>query len=70
MKAIDPIIKDLTPFLAPILTTLFNRAIGENRYPDALKLTKVIEVYKAKRRDLAENYRPTINLLFEAPGLD
>ena len=41
-------IKDLAPFLATILTELFNRTIDENEYPDALKLTKLIELYKAK----------------------
>jgi hypothetical protein len=56
------IIKDLTDFLAPTLTTLFNRAIDENEYPDALKVTKLIELYKKKDRTLPENYRP-ISLL-------
>ena len=56
------IIKDLTPFLAPILTTLFNNAINENRYPDALKTTKIIELYKSKNKTLPINYRP-ISLL-------
>lgn len=60
---IKPIIlRDLTPFLTPILTTLFNRAIDENHYPDPLKTTKLIEIYKAKDPTSPSNYRP-ISLL-------
>ena len=74
MKAINPnkaadiynispaIIKDLAPLLTPILTTLFNRCIDEHIYPDALKFTKLVEIYKAGKRNSATNYRP-ISLL-------
>jgi hypothetical protein len=64
------ILRDLTPFLAPILTTLFNRAIDENEYPDSLKLTKAIELYKAKDKTLPENYRPISLLPIIAKLLD
>ena len=40
----------LAPFIAPILTTLFNKAIDEQEYPDPLKTTKVIEIYKPKEK--------------------
>jgi hypothetical protein len=63
-------IKDLAPFLAPILTVLFNRAIDENEYPDALKLTKLIELYKAKDKTFPENYRPISLLPIIAKLLD
>lgn len=56
------IIRDLATFLAPIITTHFNKAIDEHEYPNSLKLTKVIELYKAKDKTLPENYRP-ISLL-------
>jgi hypothetical protein len=56
------IVRDLNNFLTPILTELYNRAIEENNYPDALKLTKVVELYKSKDRTLPANYRP-ISLL-------
>jgi hypothetical protein len=56
------IVKDLGPFLIPILTTLFNRTIDESEYPDPLKLTKVIELYKTKDKTNPLNYRP-ISLL-------
>ena len=56
------IIKDITPFLAPVLSHLFNKAIDEHEYPDSLKVTKFIEVYKAKEKEKPANYRP-ISLL-------
>ena len=46
------IIKDLRVFLTPILTTLYNRAITEKQYPDSLKTTKLIELYKSKDKTL------------------
>jgi hypothetical protein len=56
------IIRDLTPFLAPILTRLYNQAINENDYPDPLKVTKLIELFKKKSRIFPKFYRP-ISLL-------
>jgi len=56
------ILKEITPFLAPILTHLFNKSISEHEYPDSLKVTKVIELYKSKVQSNPANYRP-ISLL-------
>ena len=56
------IIKDLADFLSPTLTELYNKAIDENNYPDPLKTTKLIELYKAKDPSSPVNYRP-ISLL-------
>ena len=64
------IIRDLAPFIAPILTTLFNKAIDDNKYPDSLKLTKVIELYKSKDKTLPANYRPISLLPIIAKVLD
>jgi len=64
------IIKDLTPFLAPILTKLFNQAIDEHSYPDPLKFTKVIEIYKKKDKTFPANYRPISLLPIIAKLLD
>ena len=69
-KVKPAILKDLGPFLAPILTTLINRAIDENEYPDSLKLTKAIELYKSKDRTLPVNYRPISLLPIIAKLLD
>ena len=56
------IIKDLAPFITSLLTQLFNEAIKEHKYPDALKFTKVIEIYKSKDKKLPVNYRPISSL--------
>ena len=64
------ILKDLTPFLSPILTDLFNRTIDENEYPDSLKITKGIELYKKGDKTLPENYRPISLLPIIAKLLD
>ena len=82
MKALNPnkaadiykispaFLKDLIPFLAPHLTWLFNQAIQEGYYPDALKITKVIEIYNAKETNLPSNYRPISLLPIIAKILD
>ena len=41
------ILKSLKDFIGPHLTRLFNKAISENQYPDTIKITKVIEIYKS-----------------------
>lgn len=64
------IMKDLTPFIAPILTKLFNKAIDKHEYPDAHKLTKVIELHKKKEESLPTNYRPISLLPIIAKLLD
>jgi hypothetical protein len=56
------IIRDLTPILATIITPILNEAIDKHEYPDSLKVTKLIELYKKKNKQLPENYRP-ISLL-------
>jgi len=64
------IIKDLADYLPPIITPLFNRSIDENEYPDALKYTKVIELYKGGDRTLPVSYRPISLLPILAKLLD
>ena len=64
------IIKDLSPFIAPILVQLYNKSIDENEYPDSLKITKVIEIYKADDPTLPQNYRPISLLPIIAKVLD
>jgi len=64
------IIKDLTTFLAPMLTKLFNKAINEHDYPDPLKVTNVIELFKKKNRSFPKFYRPISLLPIIAKLLD
>ena len=44
------------------LTTIYNHYIEIGEYPQALKIAKVIPIYKKGQRDLPNNYRP-ISLL-------
>ena len=64
------IIRDLEDFLPPLLTPLFNASIDENEYPDSLKYTKLIEIYKAGDTTLPSNYRPISLLPIIAKLLD
>ena len=53
-------LKSLTPTIAPILTSLYHQAIAieEHIYPDALKFTKLIALFKKDKRNDPKNYRP------------
>ena len=53
------LIKDIKHEIAMPLTILFNKSIHSGRVP---KLAKVIPIYKAKDKELLNNYRP-ISLL-------
>ena len=64
------IIRDLADFLPPILAPLFNAPIDENEYPDSLKYTKLIELYKTGDTTLPSNYRPISLLSIIAKLLD
>ena len=64
------ILKNLREFRAPIFTTLFNKAIAENQYPNSLKLTKVIELFKKEDRSNPSKYRPISLLPIIAKVLD
>ena len=44
--------------LAPILTRIFNKCINEGFYPDCLKATEVILIYKSGEQSICSNYRP------------
>ena len=56
------LIKDAGPGMASNLTILFNKSIATGIFPQLLKTTKVILIYKSDSRMLASNYRP-ISLL-------
>ena len=56
------LIKDIKHDISIPLTILFNKSIHSGRVPDDIKLAKVIPIYKAKDKELLNNYRP-ISLL-------
>ena len=64
------IIKDLHLFLAPILTELYNEAIANDDYPDTLKVTKLIELYKKGSKTKMPHYRPISLLPIIGKALD
>ena len=56
--------------LAPILLTIFNKCINIGYYPTAMKVAKVVPIYKHRDKDSVDNYRPIsilsqFNQLFE-----
>lgn len=69
-KITPAVIRDLADFLPSILTPLFNKSIDENEYPNSLKYTKLIELYKAGDKTLPSNYRPISLLPIIAKLLD
>ena len=64
------ILKAISEFMAPHLTRLFNQAVMENQYPDSIKITKVIEIYKSGDVTIPKNYRPISLLPIIAKVLD
>ena len=56
------IIKNISTEICPIITHLFNRSLSDGYFPNILKKSKVIPLYKSGDRKKPENYRP-ISLL-------
>jgi hypothetical protein len=69
-KITPAIIKDLQDYLPSKITPLYNESIDNNEYPDSLKYTKLIELYKAGDPKLPINYRPISLLPIIAKLLD
>ena len=64
------LIKLLSPHIIPPITTIVNQSITTGIFPDALKIAKVIPIYKKDGEKQLENYRPisilpTISKIFE-----
>ena len=52
------ILHDCASVFTTPLTFLFNLAIKLNTFPDVLKCSKIIPIYKKGDRNNIENYRP------------
>lgn len=56
------LVKSASHIIAPVLAYIFNVVFSTGSYPEALKIAKVIPLFKKGKSDLPENYRP-ISLL-------
>ncbi len=52
------LLKHVVHDLKYALNIVFNKSIQEGVFPDSMKLAEVVPLYKSKRKDLVENYRP------------
>ena len=56
--------------IAPFLTKIINTCLNEGTYPDTLKISKIVPIYKTGDKKLMKNYRPIsllplLNKIFE-----
>ena len=56
------LIKQIQPFLIPSLTLIVNQSLSTGIFPDALKIARIIPLYKKDSMSSVNNYRP-ISLL-------
>ena len=56
------LLKNIRRSLGEPLSVLFNMSLEQGIFPDAMKIAKVVPIYKAKDKDQFSNYRP-ISLL-------
>ena len=57
------IYKIAAPIIAPLLCDIFSSSVREGTFPNALKLARVVPIFKSKNRKLVSNYRPISVLL-------
>ncbi len=55
-------IKAVSEYISPMLASLINHSIDKGIFPDALKIAKILPIYKSGDRSSITNYRP-ISLL-------
>ena len=56
------IIKDISEYISAPLTQIVNLSLAKGIFPDQLKISKIVPIYKADDPELFSNYRP-ISLL-------
>ena len=56
--------KYLSPIISPILCNLVNKSVLTGKFPDSLKIAKIIPLYKGGDRSACKNYRPISILPF------
>ena len=52
------IMKQLIVYYVKPLTLLINKSIAHGKFPDELKLAKVLPIYKNEDEQMIQNYRP------------
>ena len=58
------IMKQLIVYYVQPLTLLINKSIAQGKFPDELKLAKVLPIYKSEDEQMIQNYRPISVLPF------
>lgn len=56
--------KHAADIIAPKISVLFNSSVMQGRYPDILKVARVIPIHKSGKKDVVINYRPISTLEF------
>ena len=56
--------KQLIVYYVQPLTLLINKSIAQGKFPDELKLAKVLPIYKNEDEQMIQNYRPISVLPF------
>ena len=57
-KISNVLLKQLNKALSYPLTIIFNCSLSKGKFPDMMKLAKIILLYKGKEQDATINYRP------------
>ena len=52
------VIKNIMPIIAQPLANIFNMSLSTGIFPDALKIARVVPIFKSDDKTLVNNYRP------------
>ena len=52
------VVKSTIDLISPVLCDIFNKSFLQGRFPNKLKLVRVVPIYKSDNRTLLTNYRP------------